>query len=350
MSAFTGFRLEGQTRTPVVADSATRMPLPGASLFDCQGHGAGVCNANGRMPYISPSCYPVTVRCLGFKEKTVTSESIDTVFLQESLTELPEVIVETKQHKILHLLGYVREYSTLTTYTDTVFLFREKMVDYMVTPDKKTRFGGWLRPRVLKSKSYYRFTDAKGLDSVSNECNHHFSWSDWIGITSLSQLPLSLGKAEYGTDTLCGKYSPTEIWIKNRDKVTIDINVLADTTSRKWVPNLSAFFKDYLDFENFRVRFNYDNVVKEAISPMELTGYSFSIESEGRGRDMFRFNRPDEPFFVSTYAEVYIIDKEYITLKEAKKWVGVRFNTEDIEIYEPMEAPELQPSVLALIE
>lgn len=350
MSVFTCFKAEGQTRTPVVADSATRMPLPGASLFDCQNHCAGVCNSNGRMPYISPAYYPVTVRCLGFKEKTVASESIDTVFLQESLTELPEVIVETRQHKFLHLLGYVREYSTLTTYTDTVFLFREKMVDYMLTPDKKTRFRGWSRPRVLKSKSYYRFTDIEGRDSVSNECNHHFSWSDWIGITSVPKLPSVLRGAEYGTDTLRGKYSPTEIWIKNKDKVTIDINVLADTTSRKWVPNLSAFFKDYLDFDNFRVRFNYDNIVKDSVSPLDLTGYSFNIESEGRGHDMFRFNRSDEPFFVSTYAEVYIIDKEYITLKEAKKWVGAKFNTEEIEIYEPMEAPELQPSIIALIE
>ncbi|MDE5876460.1 MAG: carboxypeptidase-like regulatory domain-containing protein [Muribaculaceae bacterium] len=344
------FRVEGQTRTPVVADSITRMPLPGASLFDCKGHVAGVCNANGRMPYISQASYPVTIRCLGFKEKTVTREIMDTIFLQENLTELPEVVVETKQHKILHLLGYVREYSTLTTYTDTVFLFREKMVDYMLTPDDKTRFRGWARPRVLKSKSYYRFTDTEGMDSVSNECNYHFSWSDWIGIASVSQLPPALGKTEYGTDTLCGKYSPTEIWIKNRDRVTINVNVLADTLSRKWVPNLAAFFKDYFDFDNFRVRFNYDNVIKDRISPMELTGYSFNIESEGRGRDMFRFNRPDEPFFVSTYAEVYIIDKEYITLKEAKQWVGAKFNTEEIEIYEPTEAPELQPSILALIE
>ena len=346
----TGLMTEGQTGNTVVADSVTHVPLAGASVFDFQGHGIGVCNSKGRMPYIPASSYPVIVRCLGFKEKTVSNAETDTIFLQENLTELPEVIVETRQHKILHLLGYVREYSTLTTYTDTVFLFREKMVDYMLTPDKKIRFRGWSQPRVLKSKSYYRFTDALGIDSVSNECNYHFSWSDWIGIMSVLQIPVTLKRVEYGTDTVYGKYSPTEVWIRNKDRINIDVNVLADTTSRKWVPNLSAFFQNYLDFDNFRVRFNYDNVVKDSVSPMELTGYSFNIESEGRGRNMFRFNRPDEPFFVSTYAEVYIIDKEYITLKEAKKWAGIKFNTEEIEIYEPAEAPELQPAVLALIE
>lgn len=34
---------------------------------------------------------------------------------------------------------------------------------------------------------------------------------------------------------------------------------------------------------------------------------------------MFRFNRNDEPFFVNTFAEVYILDKEYITVKEARR-------------------------------
>ena len=32
---------------------------------------------------------------------------------------------------------------------------------------------------------------------------------------------------------------------------------------------------------------------------------------------MFRFNKLNEPFFVSTQADVYILDKEFITIKEA---------------------------------
>ena len=64
---------------------------------------------------------------------------------------------------------------------------------------------------------------------------------------------------------------------------------------------------------------------------------------------MFRFNRVDEPCFVSTYAEVYILDKEYITVKEAKKWDKHNFMTDEIGIYRPLEAPELQPSILDLM-
>lgn len=54
------------------------------------------------------------------------------------------------------------------------------------------------------------------------------------------------------------------------------------------------------------------------MSNKDLTGYSFNIESRGRGHDMFRFNNIDEPFFVTTYGEVYMIDKEYITVKRQR--------------------------------
>lgn len=333
----------------VVADSATHMPLPSASVFDRSGRAIGISDSRGRLPYISPAEYPVTVRYLGFGEECVAEAGVDTVFLAEIPTELQEVVIESRQHKVLHVLAYVREYSSLSTYTDTVFLFREKMVDFMMTPDEKVRFTGWMNPRVLKSRSYYRFTNASGLDSVSSEWGNHFSWSDWIGIVPSPSVPAGVRGAESGSDTIRGKYSPAEIWIRHDDRMTVDVDVLADTTSRRWVPNLSSFFRRQLDFENFRVRFNYGCVTDDSLCVTDLTGYSFNIESNGRGHDMFRFNRRDEPFFVSTFAEVYILDKEYITVKEAKKWSKLKFDSGDIEIIEAAEAPGLQQPVLELI-
>lgn len=340
----------GQTRhNAVVVDSLTKSPLPSASVFDGKGKVIGICNSKGRMPYISQSDYPVTVRYIGYKEKLVPDANADTIFLQENPTELAEVIVESRRQKVMHMLAYVRDYSMLTTYTDTVFLFREKMVDFMLNPDPKVKFKGWSYPRVLKSKSYYRFTNAQGLDSVSDNCIHHFSWSDWMGANAHPIVPASLRSKEIGADTIYGKYSPAEVWLKNNDKFSIDINVLADTTSRKWVPNLSAFFRQHLDFENFRVRLNYDNIVGDTISPMDLTGYSFNIESNGRGHSMFRFNHVDEPFFVSTYGEVYMMDKEFISVKDAKKWEKHKFNNDNIELLVAADAPDLQPYILDLM-
>ncbi|MDE6049986.1 MAG: hypothetical protein K2G09_09895, partial [Paramuribaculum sp.] len=70
----------------------------------------------------------------------------------------------------------------------------------------------------------------------------------------------------------------------------------------------------------------------------------------GRARDMFRFNRLNEPCFVSTSADVYFLDKEFITHKEAKKWESSKFDINEVGIYEPMDSPNLPHEVITLID
>lgn len=341
---------QGKTNAPVIADSLTHKPLANVYIFNDKGKFIGASRANGHIDGFTEHVRSITIRCMGFKEKAVAYPYPDTIFMSENITELPEVVFESRQEKMLHILAYVREYSTLSTYTDTITLFREKMVDFMLPNENNTRYKGWRYPRVINSRSYYQFTNASGLDSVSDRCNQHFTWSDWIAIPPASKIPPALNGIDNGTDTVAGKYTPAEIWVKNGDKISLDVNVMADTSGRRWTPDISMFFNNpNVDFEQFRLRVNYSDVVDNYISPADLTSYAFNIESRGRGRGMFRFNRRDEPFFVTTYAEIYILDKEYITIKEAKKWDNRKFNSKELEIYEPMEAPDLQPSILALI-
>lgn len=345
------FAAEAQTpaRRAVVADAESRLPLAGATVFSRQGNVIGISGQKGRMPYVSEADYPLTIRYLGYNELAVDSIGADTVFLAPSASALPEVVVQSPRHKVLHILAYTREYSTLTSYTDTVFLFREKMVDYILTPDRRVKFKGWSCPRLLKGRSYYRFTDAGGLDSVSNASNHHFSWSDWIGIPAPTPLPAALHGLRTAADTIRGRYAATETWSRANDRVRVDIDILADTTSRKWVHNLSGFFRTGLDFERFRVSFDYRNVLSDTLAPPDLAAYAFNIESKGRGHEMFMFNRRDEPFYVSTYGEVYILDKEYVTVKEGREWEKRRIDADKIEIIEAAEAPELRPEISRLV-
>lgn len=269
---------------------------------------------------------------------------------EPSPIELREFVYESNRLKALHVLAYVREYSTISTYTDTVAMFREKLVDYMIAPRKKSRFNGWRTPRVLSSRSYYRFTDDRGLDSVSNRYNQHFSWSDWIGLPPPVELPARLRAAEYAGDTVRGKYSAAEIWNLTHDTLSVRVDVLADTAGRKWVPSMSRFFDEIYSFDEFKLAFRYYNTGEQMLNPVALTDFSYSIESQGRGRGIYLFSRADQPFFVSTSSEVYIIDKEYVTLKEAKKWEKLKIDSSLIGIYEPSEAPELPSDIQALVE
>jgi hypothetical protein len=308
-------------------------------------------NSNGAISCASNYDYPLTIRYLGFIERQLQSNDIDTVFLSERVSELSEVVVESRQKRMLHILAYIREYSSLASYTDTITMFREKMADFMLPDNENNKNKGWRYPRNLNSRSYYHFTNYTGLDSVSDRCSHHFSWSDWIELAPTISLPIGISSKTNASDTIYGEYSPTEVWVKNGDRLSINIDVLADTTSRKWVPNLSSFFRNEdVDFEQFKLRLNYNNATSNSISPLDLVSYSFNIDSRGRSHDILNFNRYDQPFFVTTYSEVYILDKEFITMKEAKKWEKRLFDSSQIEILEPDNAPELQPNVLALID
>ena len=180
---------QGKTKMPVIADSLTHKPLTNVYIFNDKGKFIGASRANGHIDGFSEHVRSITIRCMGFKEKAVAYPYPDTIFMSENITELPEVVFESRQEKMLHILAYVREYSTLATYTDTITLFREKMVDFMLPNENNTRYKGWRYPRVINSRSYYQFTNASGLDSVSDRCNQHFTWSDWIAIPPASKIP-----------------------------------------------------------------------------------------------------------------------------------------------------------------
>lgn len=341
---------KAEGRNAVVMDSVTLEPLASASIFAGNGVFIGLSDKNGRLPYISATDFPITIRYMGYNERKVSVDMPDMILMQENPMELSEVIVESKTRKALHIMAYVREYSSLSTYTDTVFLFREKTIDFMLPEDPKTKFKGWRTPRVLYSKSYYRFTNELGLDSVSDACNNYFSWADWVGIVPEAPVPPSIASREVASDTVYGRYSATETWVRNGDKLRLDLNILADTASRKWVPNISTFFRRDLDYETFKLQINYENIAGNTVSPLDISGYSFNIESNGRGRDMFMFNKVDQPIYVSTYAETYILDREFIPIGEARKWERRNINGDGIGIIEASDAPPLQNAVTQLIK
>ncbi len=332
----------------VVADSLSRLPLPGAPVYDRKGTLIGLSDDYGHLPELSADDFPVKLRYMGFKDKFAGSDEGDTIFMSDNAILLRELVVDSKQRKLLHMIAYVREFSTLSSYADTVFLFREKMVDYMLAPDEKMRFKGWRQPRVLTSKSYYRFTNFWGLDSVSDRCNHHFSWTDWAGIAPDVTLPAPFLEGEKKF-VRRGKYSPAETWNLGDGCVNVEIDALADSAARKWVPGLAFFFRDDVDFQRLRVNYDYDYVAGETLTALDLNGYSVDIESTGRGHCMFMFNRANVPFSVTSRADITILSKDFVTQKEARKWEKLKLDEASFAIYEPADAPELEPAVLSLI-
>ncbi|MDE7111425.1 MAG: hypothetical protein K2O38_05940 [Muribaculaceae bacterium] len=268
--------------------------------------------------------------------------------LPDKNIRLNEVTVSAHKQQVLHTIGYLREYSELTTGGDTVFMFREKWVDFMTPSNNVKRFTGWHTPRILSSKSYYRFIDSAGTDSVSDRFNQHFSWSDWIRIPSRIPIPGNLNKP-FSTDTIAGKYRPKEIWLRNDDQVDLKVNVLAHPDSRRWVPGLNDFFARGVDFERFDINYYFRAVSGRTITESNLEMMTFNIESNGRGRNMFKFNRPSEPFSVRTYAELYIAGRENLSVSEARHLEQKRPEADMLQAMIPDNIPELSSDIARLI-
>ena len=268
---------------------------------------------------------------------------------EQKVRDLPELTVNPGKRKIIHILAYVREYSSMASWNDTVFLFREKMVDYMLPANNKVKFKGWLSPRILSSRSYYRFTNSNGLDSVSDVYRLYFSWGDWLRLPPITPLPSKLLIDDQATDTVGGKYQNTLFWRRNGDLITVDADVPADTLSRRWAPGYSHFFDRNIDFRNFTVHYEFGNESDRSVNPRDMTFCSFRIESGDRGRSMFRFNRTNESISITTDAEIYILDKEYITEREARQWEKKEIDENLVGIIESDHAPRLSPEIASLV-
>lgn len=250
-------------------------------------------------------------------------------FAQRKSVELPEIIVKSHKNDVLHILAVIRDYSTLTTYNDSVLMYREKLVDFMIPVRERKNFPGWLSPRTLSSKSYYHFSDPSGLDSVSDTYNEHFSWSDWVEISNSIPIPSQLlsNSRKQAIDSLS---NPGTVWTRNDDDYSVQIDILANPDNYKYLSRLARFRRDDLDFQTLKIKYNFNDVSSSAAYPHELSDVTYEIESRNRGRQLFRFGRPGDDIFINTRAELYIVDREYISMSEAKKWEKLKFS--DLEI------------------
>lgn len=272
----------------------------------------------------------------------------------EKATVLPTLVVKPRKYKMVHLISYVREYSTLSTYYDTVQLFREKTVDFMIPASKGAR-GGWLRPRLLASRSYYRFANWEGLDSVSDRFREHFSWSDWVELFNRTDLPMSMRGDELADaiDTIRCDGRVSAVWRRtDDDAVTLDLDLLADSSNRRWMPAFAGFLdgRDDTEFRHLLLKYYFTDIDSKSVSPLNLSRFDVDIRSGGRGRSLKHIFHTSDTIFVDTHAEFYITDVEYLDGSQARRWEKHPPKSLEIGIHAPDDAPALTPLYATIVE
>ena len=180
--------------------------------------------------------------------------------MRESVSDLPEIVVQSRKNQILHLLGYVRG----ILHRDYIFRYRvyvsREIGRFHASRQGVRKFNGWSHPRVMASKSYYNFKNINCVDSVSDYFPEHFSWCDWVGIQNNIPLPQALRNNAFALDTVKGKYFPAVIWKRSEDRVDLDIDILADRANYKYVNALAGYLDADMDFRRLNIHYLFDNV------------------------------------------------------------------------------------------
>lgn len=243
--------------------------------------------------------------------------------------QLPEVIVKSrrKNANIMHIAGVVREYSYMQTHFDTVFLFRDKLVDFMIPLPVEKKYTGWKVARTLKCDSYLMFFDYNGKDSVSNTYFINFSLGNRIA------LPREVRLQDYAVDS-----------------VRISVNLLDVGNPEVWHPGADSFLKTNTNIDRFDVAYYFDNVDgMNPLLPVYLSKVLYTLESFGPINSIRLPGLASRSFQVNTLCELYITDRSFITVKEAKKyWKHPLLVVEECD-FTSVGIPPLRPEIEELV-
>lgn len=296
-------------------------PLARASVFAANGSIAGVCGDDGSIPDFPASLYPLTIRYVGFEPAVIATPATTDVTMRPVSYDLPELVIDNKSRNVLHLIGYMREYSTMATTRDTSLLYSEKVVDFMIPREKVKKLKGWTSPRVLARRDYVLYTNAEGLDSVGREVDDTFSLSDLVDIIKdRITVPDSLLDGSARAATVAGKYTPRMEWRRVGADYTLDIDALGDKKDHRWSPNILKLFGLTTDFSEFYTTYLFNDLSGGTISAENVSRATFGIKAYCRGK-MFRWaTGSKEPFNLNSYYEFYVTDRQYLTPEEAIEW------------------------------
>lgn len=99
VSAFLVFtKAYSQKRLVDVADSS---PIAAASIFDASGNMVGLTTADGILPEIPASVYPITISCIGYEQLVVNSADDKDLVMMPTVYNLAELVVVPVKRNIL---------------------------------------------------------------------------------------------------------------------------------------------------------------------------------------------------------------------------------------------------------
>ncbi len=119
-------------------DAETKTFLPLASITDRSGNVVGMTDKSGEIPLLPKERYPITFNYMGYEPLQLNKVADEDVKMILQEYELPEIVISPGARPLLHLTGYMRELTSVLSSSDSVTIFKESVVDFLV-PVKKQK-------------------------------------------------------------------------------------------------------------------------------------------------------------------------------------------------------------------
>lgn len=332
-------------------DASTNAPLPLASITDCSGNVVGMTDKSGVIPELQKDRYPITFNYMGYASLQILKPAEDDMKMVPQEYELPEIVIIPGSRPLLHLTGYMREITSVLSSSDSVTLFKESVVDFLV-PVEKTKVKGWNKARELASKTYVRMSNSSGLDSVSTNHEYEFIlWGNRKGlIPSAAKIPDKIKGTDVACDTIMGKYYPKIIWLKNGDVTRWYGDALANEKNHITTPWALKIFGLTTDVTEISENYVFDTPDGGFIRLTDLRQVSVTIDMLAKGKLFKKTFDSSSPVNVRTYMELYLTDREFLSEEEGKSLKKEIPTIKSSDILAPANANPLHPAIIRSVE
>jgi len=332
----------------VVVDSENGSPLAAASVFNNSGTMLGITDDNGVFENISSRDFPVTVRFLGYDTQTITGET-DIVRMKPAVLELSEVTVVNRTAGI-KMLCYAREYKSSISGRDTITIFSEKMIDYVIPLDKHVRkFKGHTSPRVLNSRTVARYSFENNTDSIARGIDEKtFSW---IILASIENEEIKEPEALRGVSS--GSFVSREkggetIYRKNGKHFSSSCDFLYDKPNHRWSPAILKLLGATTIFNEVSETLVYPIKKSGKYNVYDIALLSYTMAATGRGKFIKKMFDTSEPVEMHSLVEVYPVECEPVTVEES---IAIHKNKpEKTEFIIPQIVPPVDSAVQSMID
>lgn len=276
------------------------------------------------------------------------------IALTPKALELSEVTVTPGSHPLLHLTGYMREYASSFGSSDSLTIYHESIVDFMI-PIEDTKIKGWRKPRILAENNYMRHTDSKGLDSVTDKVDDLYLWASYARIFPSSKYSIKLPSDVAGVSgsvskTVINKDKTRTNWQKNGDMIRLNHDVMPRYKNHTYSPGVFKLLGATINITEATGSYVFINSDGDnQLRPRELSRISRSMKMTGRGK-MWKWAADSKaPVDMKSYIEIYVTDMEYLTEAEAK---DLKKNPPAVscnQIVAPAGAPALHPGIQNIV-